>query len=102
VTSGPSVAPSAVPLNSVAPVPHELTQEEIATAVAQYANAASLAQEAGFEFVEVHGAHGYLPSDFLSPVVNLRDDEYGGSIERHARFGKTSSAGCCGVEREVA
>jgi 2,4-dienoyl-CoA reductase-like NADH-dependent reductase (Old Yellow Enzyme family)/NADPH-dependent 2,4-dienoyl-CoA reductase/sulfur reductase-like enzyme len=86
VTSGPSVAPSAVPLNSRAPVPHALTQEEIAVIVAQYATAARLAQDAGFDFVEVHGAHGYLPSDFLSPVVNQRDDEYGGSLERRARF----------------
>jgi 2,4-dienoyl-CoA reductase-like NADH-dependent reductase (Old Yellow Enzyme family)/thioredoxin reductase len=86
VTSGPSVAPSAVPLNSMAPVPHALTTEEIATAVEQYAQAARFAQEAGFDFVEVHGAHGYLPSDFLSPVVNQRDDEYGGTLERRARF----------------
>ncbi len=86
VTSGPSVAPSPVPLNSMAPVPHELTREEIATAVAQYARAARFAQDAGFQFVEVHGAHGYLPSDFLSPVVNRRDDEYGGSLERRAQF----------------
>jgi 2,4-dienoyl-CoA reductase-like NADH-dependent reductase (Old Yellow Enzyme family)/thioredoxin reductase len=86
VTSGPSVAPSSIPLNSMAPVPHALTTEEIETIVGQYAAAARHAQEAGFEFVEVHGAHGYLPSDFLSPVVNQRDDEYGGSLDRRARF----------------
>jgi 2,4-dienoyl-CoA reductase-like NADH-dependent reductase (Old Yellow Enzyme family)/NADPH-dependent 2,4-dienoyl-CoA reductase/sulfur reductase-like enzyme len=86
VTSGPSMAPSPVPLNSMAPVPHELTRDEIGEIVGQYANAARLAQEAGFQFVEVHGAHGYLPSDFLSPVQNQREDEYGGSLERRARF----------------
>ena len=86
VTSGPAVAPSPVPLNSFAPTPHELTVLEIETIVAQYATAARLAQEAGFAFVEVHGAHGYLPSDFLSPITNQRDDAYGGDAERRARF----------------
>jgi 2,4-dienoyl-CoA reductase-like NADH-dependent reductase (Old Yellow Enzyme family)/NADPH-dependent 2,4-dienoyl-CoA reductase/sulfur reductase-like enzyme len=86
VTSGPSVAPSPVPLNSFAPTPHELTVAEIETIVGQYANAARLAEEAGFDFVEVHGAHGYLPSDFLSPLANQRTDGYGGDTERRARF----------------
>jgi 2,4-dienoyl-CoA reductase (NADPH2) len=86
VTSGPSMAPSPVPLNSMAPVPHELTADEIVGIVGQYANAARLAEQAGFQFVEVHGAHGYLPSDFLSPVQNQREDAYGGSLERRARF----------------
>ena len=86
VVEGPSVAPSPVPLNSHAPVPHELTAEEIAAIVADYARAAELAREAGFDFVEVHGAHGYLPSNFLSPRDNQRADEYGGSLENRARF----------------
>jgi 2,4-dienoyl-CoA reductase-like NADH-dependent reductase (Old Yellow Enzyme family)/NADPH-dependent 2,4-dienoyl-CoA reductase/sulfur reductase-like enzyme len=86
VTSGRSVAPSAVPLNSMAPVPEVLTIAEIDEIVERYAAAARLAQEAGFQYVEVHGAHGYLPSDFLSPVVNQRDDGYGGSVENRARF----------------
>src|SRR6201991_3360199 len=63
VVEGPSVAPSPVPLNSVSPTPHELTRPEIAAIVADYARAAEYAQEAGFKFVEVHGAHGYLPSN---------------------------------------
>jgi 2,4-dienoyl-CoA reductase-like NADH-dependent reductase (Old Yellow Enzyme family)/thioredoxin reductase len=86
VVAGPSVAPSPVPLNSHAPVPHELTQAEIADIVSDYARAADLALEAGFEFVEVHGAHGYLPSNFLSPLDNRRADEYGGSPANRARF----------------
>jgi 2,4-dienoyl-CoA reductase-like NADH-dependent reductase (Old Yellow Enzyme family)/thioredoxin reductase len=86
VTSGPVVGPSAVPVNSVAPVPHVLTTGEIARIAEQYASASLFAEEAGFEYVEVHGAHGYLPSDFLSPVANRRDDEYGGSLERRFRF----------------
>jgi 2,4-dienoyl-CoA reductase (NADPH2) len=86
VTSGPVVGPSAVPVNSAAVVPHALTRGEIARIAEQYATTSRLAQEAGFEYVEVHGAHGYLPSDFLSPVANQRDDEYGGSLERRFRF----------------
>jgi len=86
VVSGPVVAPSAVPVNSSAPVPHALTPAEIDAVVGQYVRAAQLAQEAGFDFVEVHGAHGYLPSDFLSPVANLREDAYGGSLERRSQF----------------
>jgi 2,4-dienoyl-CoA reductase-like NADH-dependent reductase (Old Yellow Enzyme family)/thioredoxin reductase len=86
VTSGRSVAPSAVPLNSMAPVPEVLTTADIAEIVERYAETARLAQQAGFQYVEVHGAHGYLPSDFLSPVVNRREDEYGASVENRARF----------------
>src|SRR5687768_14659823 len=70
VVHGPTVAPSPVPLNSHAPIPHELTAGEIAQIVEDYAKAADLAREAGFDFVEVHGAHGYLPSNFLSPLDN--------------------------------
>src|SRR4051812_32943737 len=86
VVAGPTVAPSSVPLNSHAPVPHALTEAEIADIVEDYARAADLALEAGFAFVEVHGAHGYLPSNFLSPLDNRRGDGYGGSLEHRARF----------------
>jgi 2,4-dienoyl-CoA reductase (NADPH2) len=86
VVEGPTVAPSPVPLNSHAPVPHELTAGEIAQIVEDYAKAADLAREAGFDFVEVHGAHGYLPSNFLSPLDNRREDGYGGSLANRARF----------------
>ena len=88
VVEGPSVAPSPVPLNSAAPVPHELTIPEIDRIVADYAAGRPvLAREAGFDFVEVHGAHGYLPSNFLSPQHNLRTDGYGGDLAGRARFG---------------
>src|SRR4051794_2038621 len=86
VVKGPTVAPSPVPLNSMAPVPHELTAPEIEGIVEDYARATRFAAEAGFDFVEVHGAHGYLPSDFLSPLVNRREDEYGGSLANRARL----------------
>lgn len=86
VVAGPSVAPSPVPLNSMAPTPHELTAAEIGAIVEDYARAALLAREAGFRFVEVHGAHGYLPSNFLSPLDNRREDDYGGDLAGRARF----------------
>jgi 2,4-dienoyl-CoA reductase (NADPH2) len=86
VVEGPSVAPSPVPLNSASPVPHELTVPEIARIVDDYARAAERARAAGFDFLEVHGAHGYLPSNFLSPRHNQRTDTYGGSLANRARF----------------
>ncbi|SHN38334.1 FAD-dependent oxidoreductase [Cryptosporangium aurantiacum] len=86
VTDGPSVAPSPVPLNSVAPTPHALTVPEIKRIVADYAQAARFAADAGFDFVEVHGAHGYLPSNFLSARHNVRTDAYGGTLANRARF----------------
>lgn len=86
VLDGPSVAPSPIPLHSRAPVPAELSEADIERIVHDYARAAALALEAGFDFVEVHGAHGYLPSNFLSPRDNRREDRYGGDRERRARF----------------
>ncbi len=86
VTSGPCVAPSPVPMNSMAPIPDELSVPDIERIVELYAEGARRAQDAGYQYVEVHGAHGYLPSDFLSPVVNLRNDDYGGDFERRLRF----------------
>jgi len=66
--------------------PRELTSEEIAALVAKFAEAAERAKKAGFDGVEIHGAHGYLISEFLSPLSNHRQDAYGGSIENRARF----------------
>src|SRR5690606_6675060 len=80
--------PSPVPLNSVSPVPDALSTTEIAEIVDYFAEGAALAQEAGFDYVEVHGAHGYLVSDFLSPLANQRDDAYGGSLANRARFAR--------------
>ncbi|MER5916242.1 NADH:flavin oxidoreductase/NADH oxidase [Streptomyces sp. NPDC001982] len=80
------VAPSALPFDEGHPVPHELTQAEIAEIVEQFADAARRARNAGFEVVELHGAHGYLIHQFLSPHANHRTDEYGGSFENRVRF----------------
>jgi 2,4-dienoyl-CoA reductase-like NADH-dependent reductase (Old Yellow Enzyme family) len=88
ITSEP-VAPSAVPLKgffgTFAP-PRALTEAEIERLVARFAVTASVAKEAGFSGVQIHGAHGYLISEFLSPLTNLRDDAWGGAIEGRMRF----------------
>ncbi|MGW0362974.1 NADH:flavin oxidoreductase/NADH oxidase [Streptomyces sp. NPDC002990] len=79
-------APSAVPFAEGHPVPHELTAEEIREIVGQFAAAAERALAAGYEVVEIHGAHGYLIGEFLSPHSNKRTDAYGGSFENRTRF----------------
>jgi N-ethylmaleimide reductase len=66
--------------------PHQLTEQEIADVVASYGTAARNAIEAGFDGVELHGASGYLPEQFLSSGSNHRIDEYGGSIQNRSRF----------------
>ncbi len=68
------------------PVPKEMTAEDIADAKAEYVDAAKNAMDAGFDGVELHGANGYLPEQFLSPVSNIRKDNYGGTIENRCRF----------------
>lgn len=66
--------------------PRELTEAEIAEIVAAFAASARRSMEAGFDFVEIHGAHGYLLHEFLSPLSNTRTDSYGGTPENRARF----------------
>ncbi|MEU6590654.1 NADH:flavin oxidoreductase/NADH oxidase [Streptomyces sp. NPDC046881] len=78
--------PSALPFDERHPVPTELTVEQIDEIVGQFAAAARRARAAGFEIVEIHGAHGYLIHEFLSPHSNHRTDAYGGSYENRARF----------------
>jgi N-ethylmaleimide reductase len=68
------------------PVPEEIKARDIASTVKEYAGAAKNAMEAGFDGVELHGANGYLPEQFLSPISNLRTDNYGGNIENRCRF----------------
>jgi len=80
------IAPSPVPYR-FGVVPHEMTIGEIEYQINQYAEAARRAREAGFDCVGLHGAHGYLISQFISPYTNRRTDRYGGSIENRARFG---------------
>jgi 2,4-dienoyl-CoA reductase-like NADH-dependent reductase (Old Yellow Enzyme family)/thioredoxin reductase len=81
------VAPSPIPaLAVVKGVPKELTVAEIAELVASFGDAARRCREAGFDFVEVHAAHGYLINQFLAPNSNHRQDHYGGSFENRIRF----------------
>jgi len=83
---GRSVAPSAVPFTATSKVPEALTVEEIEQIVEAFRQAARRAREAGFDVVEIHGAHGYLLHEFLSPLANLRTDAYGGSHENRYRI----------------
>ncbi|NUP17137.1 MAG: NADH:flavin oxidoreductase/NADH oxidase [Streptomyces sp.] len=80
------VAPSAVAFADGHPVPSELTVAEIQEIVGRFADAARRALAAGFEIAEIHGAHGYLINEFLSPYSNRRTDSYGGSYENRTRF----------------
>jgi 2,4-dienoyl-CoA reductase-like NADH-dependent reductase (Old Yellow Enzyme family) len=80
------VGPSAIPEREGHPVPRELTEAEIAAVVADFAAAAKRALRAGFEFIEIHGAHGYLVHSFFSPVSNRRTDRFGGGLENRMRF----------------
>jgi NADPH2 dehydrogenase len=80
------VAPSAIRFNDKYRIPHELGKDEIKEIVLAFRDAARRANEAGFDTIEIHGAHGYLIHEFLSPITNKRTDEYGGSLENRTRF----------------
>ncbi|MDE3154129.1 MAG: NADH:flavin oxidoreductase/NADH oxidase [Acidobacteriota bacterium] len=80
------VAPSAQPFSPQSRTPRALSTADLATLVDQFVAATRRAEAAGFELVELHMAHGYLLHEFLSPIANHRQDEYGGSLEARARF----------------
>jgi 2,4-dienoyl-CoA reductase-like NADH-dependent reductase (Old Yellow Enzyme family) len=80
------VAPSAVAFDTTYPLPRALTIAEIDGVVKAFGAAAERALAAGFEIVEIHGAHGYLLHEFLSPLSNQRTDAYGGSLENRMRL----------------
>lgn len=86
VTGLPLIAPSAIPCPVCGGMPKEMTKEDIRQMVDAFRNAARRAKAAGFDAVEIHGAHGYLLNEFLSPYSNQRTDEYGGSFANRARF----------------
>jgi 2,4-dienoyl-CoA reductase-like NADH-dependent reductase (Old Yellow Enzyme family) len=82
----PTVGPSAVAEKKGYPVPRELTVAEIDGIIEAFVAAAGRALEAGFEILELHGAHGYLLHSFFSPISNRRNDAYGGSLENRMRL----------------
>lgn len=84
-------APSAVPvdigkLSKLLGKPRAMTEAEIFETIQRFAKTSQLAEESGFDGVEIHAAHGYLISQFLSPIANQRTDEWGGSLENRSRF----------------
>ena len=85
-----TVAPSAVPFSPALAMsfgtPRELREDEILDIIQRFATSAAICEKAGFEGVQLHGAHGYLISQFLSPLTNKRQDQWGGSIENRSRF----------------
>lgn len=81
-----TVGPSAIPFDAGWNVPTPLTEADIAKLVEHFVAAGHRAERAGFDFVEIHSAHGYLLHEFLSPLSNKREDRYGGPLENRMRF----------------
>lgn len=83
---GEILAPSAIAYKDGMKTPKEMDVEEIKNTISAFGKAAERAKEAGFDVIEIHGAHGYLINEFLSPLTNRRQDEYGGSLQNRYRF----------------
>jgi anthraniloyl-CoA monooxygenase len=82
----PILAPSAIPWFPHSPAPREMTREDMERVRDDFARAARMSAEAGFDILELHFAHGYLLATFISPLTNLRGDEFGGPLENRMRF----------------
>ncbi|QIB64516.1 bifunctional salicylyl-CoA 5-hydroxylase/oxidoreductase [Kineobactrum salinum] len=82
----PLVSASAIPYDSYSPVPQAITREQMTQVRQQFVESTLRAARAGFDVLELHAAHGYLISAFITPVLNKRDDEYGGSLENRLRY----------------
>ncbi len=81
-----SLAPSPVPFDPSFPTPREMTRADLEQTLDRFAQAARRSRQAGFEVLEIHMAHGYLLHEFLSPITNLRSDEYGGDLANRIRY----------------
>jgi len=79
-------APSAIPYDTGWAVPHAMTKEDIKRCFREFAEAAKRVDRIGYDVIELHGAHGYLAHQFMSPLSNQRIDEYGGSLQNRMRF----------------
>lgn len=79
-------APSAIPYDPSWPAPREMSRDDIKRCIAEFAESAKRAERIGFDVIELHGGHGYLLHQFMSPLSNQRTDEYGGSTENRIRF----------------
>ena len=86
LTGRPNLAPSAVPIAPGKPVPQEMTKDDIHRIQQKFIDAAVRCKKAGYDAVELHGAHGYLIAQFFSKYYNRRHDEYGGTVENRCRF----------------
>jgi anthraniloyl-CoA monooxygenase len=83
----PLMAPSALPyMEGVSQVPHAMTRADMDAVLTEFVSAAQRGAEAGFDWLELHCAHGYLLSGFISPLTNQRQDEFGGSLENRLRY----------------
>jgi anthraniloyl-CoA monooxygenase len=80
------MAPSPIPWSEASPVPRAMDRADMDAVVRDHVRATERAAEAGFDLLEIHMAHGYLLATFISPLTNLRRDEYGGSVENRMRF----------------
>ncbi|WP_243290160.1 NADPH dehydrogenase NamA [Bacillus sp. FJAT-47783] len=86
MVEGDIYAPSPIPFDQPFRLPKEMTEEDINETVQSFQNGARRAKAAGFDIIELHGAHGYLINEFLSPLTNKRNDLYGGTPENRYRF----------------
>lgn len=79
-------APSAIPYTEGTPPPRTMTKDNIAETIREFQSAAIRADKAGYDLIQIHAAHGYLLNEFLSPLTNHRQDEYGGGYENRVRI----------------
>jgi 2,4-dienoyl-CoA reductase-like NADH-dependent reductase (Old Yellow Enzyme family)/thioredoxin reductase len=97
IPEGPSPIPGPLPTGHSMEIPEEMSVKRIHEMVDEFAQAARRSKEAGFDLVEVHAAHGYLLSQFISPYSNIRTDQYGGSLENRLRAVLEVLEACRGI-----